>query len=82
MRTIYCAQPFTKRDGRFHRGHLSRFREPAAALAAARRMRRVSAGVVVFMSRGCPEAGYWTEPLLLGRFGEVPSEAIEPQAFG
>lgn len=75
IRTIYCSQPYLRRPSGLEKGHMRRFLSERAALTAARAMRRDAPGVVVFKVQGTPEADYWTDPILIARYGDVPPEA-------
>lgn len=74
MRTIFCVQPYLRREGRLVKGDLRRLLSREAAIRAARATKGCAAGVVVFRVLGSAEADYWTEPALIAKAGEVPSE--------
>lgn len=75
FRTIYCVQPYVRSGGRLDKGHMRRLLSRDAAIRAARGMRGLAAGVVVFRVSGCWEADFWSDPVLIARAGEVPTEA-------
>lgn len=77
-RTIFCVQPYRRTVDGLQKGHLRRLLSAEAALRAARAMRHHVSGVIVYWVIGRPDADYWSEPVLIGREGEVPDLSPEP----
>lgn len=71
-RTIFCVQPYVRSRGELAKGHMRRLLSRDAAIRAARACRGEAAGVVVYQVRGCPEADYWSDPVMIARSGETP----------
>lgn len=75
LKTLYCVQPYRRAAGKLAPGDLRRLLSRDAAIRAARAMRGLCVGVVVYRVTGSPDADYWSDPVLIARAGEVPAEA-------
>ena len=78
MIVSFIVVPFSRaHDGALVRGRAHNVRNCRQAVAAASRMSRYRAGVMVVEQHGNPLADVGLEPRLVARFGRVPAEAIE-----
>lgn len=72
MRTIFCVQPYRRSAEGLRKGHLRRLLSRDAAIRAARAMKAHEDGVIVFRVTGCPEADFWSDPVMIARAGDTP----------
>lgn len=79
-KTIYCAQPFWVRGGRYVAGQPLQFMTEERAREGAQALLTGSAGVAVFSVTGHPDIDLWDEPVMLATFGDVPSLGLEEAA--
>ena len=78
-KTIYCAQAFWIRDGRFVGGQPHQFIDEDRAREGANALMTGSAGVAVFRVTGHPDIDLWDEPVMIETFGSVPG--LEGEAW-
>lgn len=72
-KTIYCAQPFWRRDRGLEPGLVHQFMTEERARAGGEILAGSAAGVAVFSLTGEPDVDYWGEPILIQIFGETPT---------
>ena len=76
--TIYCAQPFWRRQGHLMPGIVHEFRTEERALEGGEILAGAADGVAVFSLTGEPDIDLWGEPVMLATYGLVPNAEHEP----
>lgn len=72
LRTVYCVQGYQGAGRRAVATRLRQFGCAEDALEAARAVKARASGVLVYKVEGEPDFGFWSEPMVLAKFGEVP----------
>lgn len=74
-KTIYCAQPFWRRQGRLEAGVVHEFHTSDRAMTGGEILAGSADGVAVFSLTGEPDVDYWDEPVMIAVFGDAPEAA-------
>lgn len=72
MQTIFCVQTFWRQGFKMEPGQLHQFADEQEARAVGKRLSARRPGVVVYSVRGQPEEDFWSDPLIIARYGEAP----------
>ena len=72
-KTIYCAQAFWRRDGRWVGGEVRRFLNEERARTGAEILLTGADGVAVFSLEGHPDEDLWDDPRMIETYGAVPT---------
>lgn len=75
-KTIYCAQPFWRRESGLAAGQVHQFMTEERARAGGEILAGSADGVAVFSLTGEPDVDYWSEPVMIVTFGETPEVAL------
>ena len=75
--TYFVVLPFeTSAKGRIVAGQAQQAQSGAHAVRMAERLAAVKGGALAFSRDGDPEVGDFDEAVILGKFGELPEEAM------
>lgn len=75
--TYYVVLPFeTSKRGRVTAGQAQQAQTGHQAIRMAERLAVQKGGAVAFSRAGDPDAGDFDEAVILGKFGDVPDEAL------
>lgn len=75
-KTIYCAQPFWRRERGLEPGLVHQFMTEERARTGGEILAGSAAGVAVFSLTGEPDVDYWGEPVMIATFGDTPDAAM------
>lgn len=77
--TYFVVAPFMPAEGRRIAADVTPFEAPSAEAARrrARQFAEAGGGAIAFARTGEPDLGIWEPGEILGRFGQVPDDAIE-----
>ena len=76
MTTIYSVQPFFRVKGGIGQGVAYQVQTASQAMRYAEQRidGKKVVGAVAIQQTGDPQAGDWEEPVILGRYGDLPEE--------
>lgn len=77
-KTIYCAQPFWRRQGRLEAGTVHEFHTEERAMRGGEILARGANGAAVFSLTGDTDVDFWDEPVLIATFGDAPGSPGRP----
>lgn len=77
-KTIYCAQPFWRRQGRLEAGPAHQFLTEERAMIGGEILAGSADGAAVFSLTGEPDVDFWDEPVIIATFGDAPGSGGRP----
>lgn len=75
--TTFIAQPFVRKGRKLAAGPQAKTATAEEAISRARRMAERNPGAIAFSITGDAEFDDYDEPVILGKFGELPPELAE-----